>query len=166
MISEFKIIIRNDVEFGIEREINFGNDSKEFADVEYITKKNLHLVIEAKTHESSDAYNTRHKIFGQLLKECGKKRDNQNIILGLLIYGDKPSQNKKGIPKSKGTDFYRKGFSNIPEKLFINYANLVNAKYIFVYSSINSNVEIYSWRNFYSKEKPIKTISKIKEKTK
>ena len=57
-----------DEEICISKIINSNCKSKKFADIEFKSKANLHWVIEAKSNDSEDRYNTVHKIFGELLK--------------------------------------------------------------------------------------------------
>jgi len=66
--------------------INTSCKSRKYADIEYISQSGQHWVIEAKTNDSSDAHNTVHKIFGELLKETGKENRN-NCKYGILIPG-------------------------------------------------------------------------------
>ena len=126
LIAVFQDIINDHPEFGIQTRVNIGCDSKCYADIEYLAKSGEYLVIEAKSHESKDAYNTRHKIFGQLLKEHGKSNQNRarrstNITLGILIPEDPPSSGKSNTTKS-GIDFYREGYEGIPEHLYSDLA--------------------------------------------
>jgi hypothetical protein len=165
LIQGFKNVMEKDQFFGIKREINIGNDSPNCSDVEYISHGNEYLIIEAKSHESKDSYNTRHKIFGQLLKEHGKINSNRldhssKIALGILIPKDKPSTGKSNTKKS-GCDFYRHGFRDIPSELFTAFGRLVKAKYIFACSLAESEVDVYTWEGFQSGDAPIHNV-KIK----
>ena len=121
--------------------------------MEYLSKSGEYLIIEAKSHESKDAYNTRHKIFGQLLKEHGKfspsrEEHKESIVLGVLIPKDKTSSGKSNTKKS-GYDFYRDG-----------YVGIVKSKYIFVCSIIEKTIDVYSWNGFHKGDEPIYNISK------
>lgn len=163
LVQCFSKVIKSDEKFGIKKKINIGRDNKLCADIEYLSYNGEYLIIEAKSHESKDAYNTRHKIFGQLLKEHSKESLSRNeyydaIVLGILIPKDKPISGKSNIKKT-GYDFYRKGFLNIPECKFCKFGKLVKAKYVFVCSLNAKVVDIYSWIGFYRGNEPIRTCS-------
>ncbi|PIX99523.1 MAG: hypothetical protein CO125_09145 [Hydrogenophilales bacterium CG_4_9_14_3_um_filter_59_35] len=162
LIQCFKLVITSDATFGIKNEINIGNDSAACSDIEYISNSDEYLIIEAKSHESKDAYNTRHKIFGQLLKEHGKTsasrtEHNSSIALGVLIPKDKTSSGKSNTKKS-GYDFYRDGYSDIPENLFSGFGKLAKVKYVFLCSVENKTVDVYTWVGFHRGEKPIHSV--------
>jgi hypothetical protein len=162
LIKCFKEVIGNDQKFGIKREINIGNDNATCSDIEYISSDDEYLIIEAKSHESKDAYNTRHKIFGQLLKEHGKKSSDRNnhkssLALGILIPKDKPSSGKSNTKKS-GYDFYRDGYIDIPEDLFAKFGQLVKAKYVFACSMAERQIDVYTWAGFRKGDAPIHKI--------
>ncbi|WP_444907042.1 hypothetical protein ACJJIR_01340 [Microbulbifer sp. SSSA008] len=162
LIESFKEIVSSDSRFGIQKAINIGDDNATCSDVEYLSKSGEYLIIEAKSHESKDAYNTRHKIFGQLLKEHGKassfrKEHNEIIALGVLIPKDKTSSGKSNTKKS-GYDFYRDGYVSIPEELFAGFGELVKAKYIFVCSIIERTIDVYSWNGFHQGDSAIYSI--------
>lgn len=74
LINEFvaHLSLHEDEELKISTVINTNCKSKKFADVEFKSATNLHWVIEAKSDDSKDKYNTVHKIFGELLKETGR----------------------------------------------------------------------------------------------
>lgn len=79
----------------------------------YLTLANT-LLSKQKSHESKDAFNTRHKVFGQLLKEHDKASNIRSgygspITLGILIPRDEMSSGKSNTQKS-GYDFYREGY--------------------------------------------------------
>lgn len=157
LITMFKEIILNDKDYGIRKEINFGTDKKTVADVEYLANNGEYIILEAKSHHSSDAYNTINKLFGQLLKEHGKNSDARKTYdhfksLGILIPKDPNNKNKNGV------EFYKSALKKIPEDLYVGFGCLAKVKYIFVCSEIENTVEIYSWINFYYSGKPIKTI--------
>lgn len=159
LIRCFSKAIRSDARFGIKKEINIGNDSASFSDIEYVSNSEEYLIIEAKSHESKDAYNTRHKIFGQLLKEHGKsnasrREHSSSIAFGVLIPKDKTSSGKSNTKKS-GYDFYRDGYSDIPEILFSGFGELAKVKYIFLCSVENNTVDVYTWAGFHRGEIPI-----------
>lgn len=153
LIALFREIIKDHPEFGIHTYVNIGCDSKCHADIEYLTNSGEYLVVEAKSHESKDAFNTRHKIFGQLLKEHGKSNDHRSrysteLTLGILIPEDAPSSGKSNT-KRPGITFYRNGYEGIPEHLYSAFGSLVNAKYVFVCSFIQCTVKVFSWDGFY-----------------
>lgn len=159
LIKCFSDVIKFDSRFGIKQAINIGNDNASFSDVEYLSNSGEYLIIEAKSHESKDAYNTRHKIFGQLLKEHGKinpsrKEYNSAIALGVLIPKDATSSGKSNTKKS-GYDFYRDGYLDIPETIFSKFGELAKVKYVFLCSLKDKNVDVYTWDGFHSGEKPI-----------
>ena len=163
LIQCFKKVVCSDARFGIEVELNFGSDNTSCSDVEYISKSGEYLIVEAKTHESRDAYNTRHKIFGQLLKEHGKssqarKENSEKIVLSVLIPKDKTTSGKSNT-KVSGYDFYRNGYSDIPEALFSEFGKLVKAEYFFVCSVAHESVDVYNWSGFQKGEPPIYTIA-------
>ena len=158
LIQCFGKVIKSDARFGIKEEINIGNDSASCSDVEYLSNDNEYLIIEAKSHESKDAYNTRHKIFGQLLKEHGKKSTSRekhisSIALGVLIPKDKTSSGKSNTKKS-GYDFYRDGYAVIPESMFSGFGELAKVKYVFLCSVKDETVDVYTWADFHRGEKP------------
>lgn len=146
LIRCFGEVIKSDARFGIKEEINIGNDSDSCSDVEYLSNGNEYLIIEAKSHESKDAYNSRHKIFGQLLKEHGKSSTSRiehssSIALGVLIPKDKTSFDKSNTKKS-GYDFYRDGYSDIPEIMFSGFGDLAKVKYVFLCSVKDRSVDV------------------------
>ncbi len=153
LIHKFHEIIKDHPEYGIQVKVNIGSDTKCHADVEYLAKNGEYLVLEARSHESKDAYNTRHKIFGQLLKEHGKNNTQRSrylnsLTLGILIPEDVPSSGKSNTNKS-GICFYRDGYEGIPENLYRQFGLLVKAKYVFACSMSRSTVKVYSWDGFY-----------------
>jgi hypothetical protein len=159
LIGCFQRVISTDERFGIKEMINIGADSPRYSDVEYITTKGEYLVIEAKSHESKDAYNTRHKIFGQLLKEHGKKnpyrdRHTNLLTLGILIPKDETSSGKSNTRQS-GYEFYRNGYVDIPHDLFRGFGELTKTRYVFACALKNETVEVYSWTGFHLGDGPI-----------
>lgn len=159
LIQCFGEVIKSDARFGIKKKINIGNDNASCSDIEYLSNSDEYLIIEAKSHESQDAYNTRHKIFGQLLKEHGKTNPSRmehsvSIALGVLIPKDKTSSGKSNTKKS-GYDFYRDGYSDIPDSMFSGFGELANVKYVFLCSVKHKTVDVYTWAGFRRGEKPI-----------
>ena len=53
----------------VKKWINTRCKSRKHADVEFLTHENEHWVIEAKSNDSGDAYNTVHKLYGEHLKK-------------------------------------------------------------------------------------------------
>lgn len=165
LIESFHSLIKADEIFGVEIEINFGTNKNNSADVEYLAKNGELIILEAKSHESKDAYNTRHKIFGELMKEHGKQNPHRkkyanNLTYGILIPADAPSSGKSNTSE-KGIEFYRKGFKDIPEKLYLQFGMLVKAKYIFVCSAKHQTVKVFSWASFYNSGEELRTIETI-----
>lgn len=163
LIQCFCEVIQTDARFGIKIKINIGNDSASCSDVEYLSNSGEYLIIEAKSHESKDAYNTRHKIFGQLLKEHGKNSPSRkiyssSIVLGILIPKDITSSGKSSTKKS-GYDFYRDGYSDIPEAMFSGFGELAKVRYIFLCSVKEKTVDVYTWIGFHRGEEPIYLVS-------
>lgn len=165
LIQCFCDVIGTDARFGFKRVINLGNDNASCSDIEYLSNGSEYLIVEAKSHESKDAYNTRHKIFGQLLKEHGKKSQSRqeyavSTKLGLLIPKDKPISSKSSTKKS-GYDFYRDGFTDIPNDIFSSFGELVKVQYVFVCSVKDKTIDIYSWVGFRGGEQPIYVITPL-----
>ena len=157
LIQLFRGLIDSDQMFGIAQSINFGSDTGTKADVEYLSNNDEYLIIEAKSHKSRNAPNTRNQLFGQLLAEHGKSspvRDlhRDKIALGILIPGDF-LEGIEGVPQITGDSYYRDGFKRIPFEMFSAFGGLAQAKYVFVASK--TKVEIYSWSGFYRSECPI-----------
>ena len=121
--------------------INTSCKSRKYADVEYISKSGQHWVIEAKTNDSSDAHNTAHKIFGELLKETGKENRN-NCKYGILIPED-------------SITFYSRLFQEIKREKYIGYGELIPVENVFLYGA--SGIKNISWEElFNSYKKPNK----------
>lgn len=136
LIDEFVVHLSNhiDPELNIAELINSNCKSKKFADVEFISGDGAHWVIEAKSHNSSDKYNTRHKLFGELLKETGK--NNRSSCNYALL-----------IPNS-GLDFYRKGIRTIARDKFIGFGDLIPVHSVFTCDA--AGITQFSWQEFYS----------------
>lgn len=140
---------------------HFGGDDDKHADVElefsgkaawqgiFETK----LYIEAKSHHSTDSQNTINKIFGQLLKETGKRDLNNNECLAILFPAERGSwtgSNNKKSTNIDGVGYYRRGFSRINNDVFVKFGEIVNAKYILSFSSTEQKLEVYLWSNFHN----------------
>ena len=106
---------------------------KKWADVEFVSKSGKHWVIEAKSNDSKDAHNTVHKIFGELLKETGRKNRN-NCSYGILI------------PKS-GKEFYSRLFKSIKREKFIGFGQLIPVEAVFL--SDSTGFEKFTWTELY-----------------
>lgn len=95
--------------------------SKSQADMDFIAEDGTHWIIEAKSHDSKDKYNTVHKFFGEILKETG--RDNrEDCCYAMLI-------NEEGEP------FYRAAFNKIDKEKFGLFGELIPISAVFVCSS-------------------------------
>jgi hypothetical protein len=79
-----------DHEISFDTLYNKNCKSKTYADIEFKSKSNVHWVIEAKSNDSSDAYNSVHKIFGELLKETGRTSRNnfKHTVLKEKVFPD------------------------------------------------------------------------------
>lgn len=158
LVAAFVDIIRNHTKFGIAKEFNVGSDTNQFADVEYLSKSGEYIVIEAKSNETQDAPNTVHKVFGQLLKECGKHRFRSEYlpVLAVLIPDDIPEDSK--APKEKGSVYYGRRFRDIPEDKYRAFGELVGIRYVFTCAR-NRYVHIYDWNSFRSGDLPFEVVS-------
>lgn len=155
LIDKFRSLLKGkDNDFSVDIEINFNCKAHKKADIEYISKSGDHFVIEAKSHHSKDAYNSVHKLFGELLKETGRLRDTKKIKYGILIPKDEYNE-KNGIT------FYRECFRKINRTKFIEFGKLIPMSYVFVCSQESSYIDIYTWANFYEGKKPDRTIQNI-----
>lgn len=151
---------------------HFDGDNKDRADIE------LHLVqekwpkdfpgcliIEAKSHHSTDAPNTINKIFGQLLKETGKSRSlraERNHAFAILFpaeAGEWIDKKKKNIKMPEGVAYYREGFSRIFPDTYKAFGTLVNAKYVLAFSQTKAELEVYEWAGFPAGGKPILSLT-------
>ena len=142
-----------------EENSHFDGDDDTRADVELVLDSDRwhsiefdKIYVEAKSHHSTDSQNTINKIFGQLLKETGKRTiDRGTECLAILF----PSENaqwidskQKTVTRIPGVDYYRRGFSRINSNVFIDFGVLVGAKYILSYSTSTKALEIYEWATF------------------
>lgn len=159
LVANFKSFLFSK-ELVIENLSHFdGDNDSRLADIHLVIDVNnwqlssfSKIYIEAKTHHTKDSANTINKIFGQLLKETGKRTiDPENECYGILfpsesstwIDGKGKTENRPG-----GLNYYRKGFSRINEKIFKKYGKLVGVKYVFCFSSSDKKLDIYEWDNF------------------
>lgn len=118
--------------------INTNCKSKKFADIEFVSKSNLHWVIEAKSDDSKDKHNTVHKIFGELLKETGRtnRSDCRHAIL---------------IPDS-AVAFYSRAFQSIDRGKFLGFGKLIPIDTVFTSSA--NGVKQLTWTSLYDAHKP------------
>ncbi|CAJ1906443.1 hypothetical protein [Aeromonas veronii] len=150
---------------------HFNGDDEEKSDIELVLISTLwrgvnskKLYIEAKSHHSKDSQNTINKIFGQLLKETGKRTLDKNRECLAILF---PSESAKWIDnKGKtetridGIEYYRRGFSRINSQVFISFGELVGAKYILSFNSSLNELYVFEWRTFLeSNSTPILTIT-------
>lgn len=162
LIESFKSTLMEHSYIDEDYKMHFGRNTSVFADVEFVSIDGEYIVLEAKTHHTRDAHNTYHKIFGELLKETGKNQQYRSKFQEKLFYGiliPEDSCEVKNVPKHEGITFYQTQFNNIPQGIFKQFGNLVNAKYVFVHSEIKQKTKIYSWMGFYNEEEPIKTFN-------
>jgi len=107
-------------------------------------------VIETKSHHSEDARNGVHKLFGELLKETGRKR-KVDAKFGVLI----PSDSFNG---KDGEEFYRSRFKKIKRDKYLGFGCLIPVNYIFVCSNKNKEVKVFNWIDFYDKKPALRII--------
>lgn len=125
----------------------------------------VRLIIEAKSHHSKDSANTINKVFGQLMKETGKRSWNENkkSCLAILIPADRGTwkdSKKKNVNRPSGIEYYQEGFSRINPVIFQQYGDLLRARYILVYSVEEEALSVFSWNGFYERRPPIITFHK------
>lgn len=141
-----------DERFRIKTAINFNCKAKSRADIEYVSESGVHLVVEAKSHHSEDRHNGAHKLFGELLKESGRRRETKSpIVYAIALTGDP-------YAGTRGVDFYRGKFAEIDSDVFCAFGVLANCKYVFVAFERPQRVEVYSWTGFYLGQKPLATL--------
>lgn len=135
LIEQFVAHLReyHDESLCIKILLNANCKSKSQADVEFISKDNLHWVIEAKSDESKDKHNTVHKIFGELLKETGRtnRADCRHAVL---------------LPDS-ALKFYSRAFQSIAKEKFIGFGELIPIDTVFL--SGPSGVRMITWLELY-----------------
>jgi hypothetical protein len=107
--------------------------AKKFADVEYLAVSGTHWVIEAKSHDSKDKYNTVHKIFGELLKETGRA-NRTSCHYGVLL-------------PEEAQGFYSKAFQSIAREKYIKFGELVPVSGVFLVGT--SGLQVVSWASLY-----------------
>lgn len=140
LINEFIGHMRNHIDenLRIDEIFNSSCRAKNFADIEYSSKSKLRWVIEAKSDDSKDKYNTVHKIFGELLKETGRtNRDNcQHAVL---------------IPES-AVGFYSRAFRSIDRDKFLGFGALIPVDTVFL--SAPSGVKQITWAALFDAYQP------------
>lgn len=176
-ISEAELIERFG-EFLIDQDLidvensHFGGDDNFNADVALSLKHDKwpdiqveKIHIEAKSHHSEDSQNTINKIFGQLLKETGKRNLNiEKECLAILFpyeSGEWTGRNKKTVTRIEGEAYYRRGFSRIEKQVFVKFGDLVGAKYILSFSTTSNTLRVFEWRDFLDEDSsPIASLTK------
>lgn len=113
--------------------LNSNCKAKKWADIEYISVSGSHWVIEAKSNDSSDAHNTVHKIFGELLKETGRE-SRENSKISVLI-------------PEIGVSFYSRLFQSVNREKFLGFGRLVPVQCVFTFGA--SGVMQISWEELY-----------------
>ncbi|UST82143.1 hypothetical protein [Pseudomonas siliginis] len=135
LIDEFigHLNVHVDDDLKIHTLFNTDCKSKTLADIEFKSVSNIHWVIEAKSNDSADRHNTVHKIFGELLKETGRKGrvDFRHAIL---------------IPL-ESVKFYSRAFQSIKREKYIGFGNLIPIDTVFM-SSIEGISQL-SWAALY-----------------
>jgi len=153
-----------------EAHCHFSGDSDDCADVELTLEaagwpKNFprHLLIEAKSHHSTDAPNTINKIFGQLMKETGKHcatrvRRARSYKLAVLVPADSAhwtGSNGKRHRQPGGLVYYQSGFRRIDRRVYIEFGALVEVAYVLLYSISDASLAVYDWVDFYDQKRPL-----------
>lgn len=138
---------------------HFDGDDERRSDIELVLASDKwpgidfkKLYIEAKSHHSEDSQNTINKIFGQLLKETGKRSIDPNTECLAILFPSESAQwiNNRNQPVNRisGVDYYRRGFSRINPLSFVGFGNLVCAKYVLSFSSNPIMLDIFEWETF------------------
>lgn len=135
LIDEFMTHLEQhvDVTIKIDSIINQNCKSKKFSDIEFKSSTGLHWVIEAKSDDSMDKYNTVHKIFGELLKETGRT-NRSNCCYAILI------------PES-AVNFYSCAFQSIDRDKFLGFGKLIPINTVF--TSKAKGISILTWEELY-----------------
>lgn len=167
LIASFRQFVI-DQQLVAEIDCHFGGDSNDRADVELCIDVTAwpegmprRILLEAKSHNSTDAPNTINKIFGQLLKETGKSIRNSwessSFCLAILIPIDGINcvQHGKPLKRGSGVEYYRRGFRRIPQDIFNAFGVLVNVRYVFAYSESNRSLNVYLWSQFCISDTPL-----------
>lgn len=152
---------------------HFGSDSAERADVEF-REGEVYYVLEAKSHQSTDAPNAVHKFFGLILKEvardrrgkvtAGRKKDKERIAYGILVPAESfaelkehfkgpgsLSASERKITRESGFAYFRRSFGKLGET-GEEFGERYGVKHVFVYSFIADRVEHYRWSEFIDPE--------------
>lgn len=116
-------------EYALKTLLNKSCRARKFADVEFVAVSGIHWVIEAKSHDSKDKYNTVHKIFGELLKETGKANRFQ-CKYGVLL-------------PEEAQGFYSAAFQSIARDKYIKFGDLVPVSAVFFVGP--SGIQVTSW---------------------
>ena len=134
----YALVRHDDPEIKLQDSINTNCRSKKYADIEYRSASGRHWVIEAKSNESGDAHNTVHKVFGELLKETGKK-NRDNAKFGILL------------PET-GILFYSRKVQQIDRARFIGFGELIPVESVFIFGE--SGIRQIEWCDLYDANKP------------
>lgn len=127
-----------DDELKIATLFNKSCKAKKYSDIEYRSVSNIHWVIEAKSHDSGDRYNTVHKIYGELLKETGRVNRN-NCCYGILI-------------PSSSVNFYSRAFQFIQRDRFLKFGQLIPVDCVFLCNE--HGFTKVSWEELYDSFQP------------
>ena len=160
------------VRFGYVKatQCHFDGDNDELADIELVLEADLwpdempgNLILEVKSHHSTDSQNTINKIFGQLLKEASKGSLGRRAAccFGVLVPTDGATwrdQKNKLVKRGSGIHYYQAGFGRIKPELFSKFGSLVDARYIFAFSIANQDLQVFKWDDFHAKGDPIVTL--------
>lgn len=144
-------------------ESHFGKDNDKRPDVELALNREYwvgdfpdYLLLEAKSHHSKDAPNTINKIFGQLLKETGKKTEARlgagRYCLGVVFPEESAEwtdDNGKRFSQPSGPKYYRSGFNRIDRGKYVAFGELVDARFVLSFSMDVNILRIYKWADFY-----------------
>lgn len=124
----------NDERLIIDKLHNSNCKAKNHADIEFHSKSGIHWVIEAKSHDSKDKYNTVHKLFGELLKETGRLH-RDTCKFAVLI-------------PEEAVHFYSRAFQSIAREKFIAFGSLVPVESVFTFGT--TGIFEFSWEDLYS----------------
>lgn len=128
----------NDNKLAIKRLFNLDCRNKKYADIEFVSKAGIHWAIEAKSEKSSDKYNAIHKLFGELLKETGRDRQNE-CYYGVLI-------------SSEAAPFFSRLLQAINKTKFENFGLLIPVNTVFLSNSLG--MQQITWLELYNYYKP------------
>lgn len=136
-----EITAHSDNEYKIKTLHNQKCRAKKFADIEFLAVSGTHWVIEAKSHDSKDKYNTVHKIFGELLKETGKA-NRASCKYGVLL-------------PEEARGFYSQSFQTIAREKYIKFGELIPVSAVFLIGE--SGLQVVSWASLHPELSPTKS---------